>query len=268
MLVTSKEIILKAKEGKYAIGAFNFANLETLKAIIAATTKLKSPLILATSEKAIKYAGLDFLASLAKSAADDAFIPIALHLDHGKSLEMIQKCLEAGYTSLMIDGSALSFEENINLTKQAVDLAHAQSVPIEGELGKLGLSSFTDINQINEFIKKTGVDYLALALGSAHGIQEGEHLNFELLDQITNITDIPLVLHGGSGVPDNDIRQAIQKGICKINIDTDLRIAFTKGIEEGLKDKKDDYREILTVSEEEVEKIVEEKIKLFGSDNV
>jgi fructose/tagatose bisphosphate aldolase len=141
-------------------------------------------------------------------------------------------------------------------------------VPVEGELGEIGVGSFTNINQINEYIKKTGVDYLALALGSAHGVQEGEHLNLDLLAKINKITDIPLVLHGGSGVPDNDVKQAIQKGICKINIDTDLSIAFTKGITEGLKDKKDDYREILTISEQEVEQVVAEKIKLFGSANV
>lgn len=266
MLVSSKKLIFKAQKEKYALGAFNFSNLETLKAIIAAAQMLKSPIILSTTEKAISYAGLDFLFCLASNAVSKSSLPIALHLDHGKSISIVRKCLEKGYTSVMIDGSHLPFSENIALTKKVVALAHKNNVPVEGELGQLGVKSFTKISQVKEFVEKTGVDFLAVAIGSAHGVQKEEKLNLNLLEQITKITSIPLVLHGGSGVSKKDIKEAIKKGICKINIDTDIRIAFKKGLKEGLK-VGEDYRQILKHAMSTIQKDVAEKIKLFGSAN-
>ncbi|PIP21898.1 MAG: tagatose-bisphosphate aldolase [Candidatus Nealsonbacteria bacterium CG23_combo_of_CG06-09_8_20_14_all_40_13] len=267
MLVSSKDLILQARKKKYAIGSFNFSNLETLKAIISAGEKLKSPLIVSTTEKAIAYAKVEYLSALAQKAAAQSPLPIVLNLDHGKSLETVSLCLENGYTSVMIDSSHLPFKNNITITKQVVELAHRQNVPVEGELGELGTQSFTDVSQVRQFVEQTGVDFLAVALGSAHGVQKEEHLNLEILEEITKQTTIPLVLHGGSGLPDEDIKQAIRKGICKINIDTDIRTAFKQGLKEGLAKDESDFREILKFSIEDMIKVVEDKIKLFGSEN-
>lgn len=270
MLVTSKQLIINAQKGGYAIGSFNTSDLEITKAIIAAAENLKSPVIVETSEKAIGYAGLETLASIIKEQAKKAKVPAVLHLDHGTSLDLIARCLDNGYTSVMFDGSNLSFAENQILTRQAAEMAHRRSVPCEGELGRIGkgqkASAYTDPESVIEFVKNTDIDFLAVSVGSKHGIQKDEKLDINLLKKIRAKTAIPLVLHGASGVPDDDIKAAIKNGIGKINIDTDIRHTFAKAIYElpqkvGL----DDPRDIMTKVMAEIQKVVEEKIKLFGS---
>lgn len=274
MLVTSKQLVLDAQRGGYAVGCFNTSDIEITKAIIGAAEAQKAPVIVATSEKAIEYAGLEALAAAIRAEAEKSSVPVALHLDHGKSLQMVDKCLTAGFTSVMIDGSSLPYEENMALTFQASVHAHANDVPCEGELGSLGKagqseSRFTDPEEVSVYVHKTQIDFLAPSIGSKHGAGDDEHLNIELLKKIRSFTDVPLVLHGGSGVPDEDIQVAIKNGISKINIDTDIRHAFTKELREIL-DKFPDEQDPRVILEKviiEVQKYIENKIKLFGSNN-
>lgn len=273
MLTTSKQMILEAQQGKYAIGSFNTSDLEITKAIINAAVKLKSPVIVETSEKAIGFAGLEELAGIIKEQAKKARVPAALHLDHGHSLELISRCLEQGYTSIMFDGSHLSFSENKILTAQAVETAHHHKVPCEGELGAINRAdeekNFTDPVQVKNFVQKTKVDFLAVSIGSSHGIGTDEKLNIDLLKKIKSQTNLPLVLHGASGVSAEDIELAIKNGIAKINIDTDIRHTYAKAIRQIGKDFSEinDPREIMKKVMAEIQKVVEEKIRLFGSEN-
>ncbi len=280
MLVTSKKMILDAQRGGYAIGSFNTSDLEITKAIIAAATRLNSPVIIETSEKAIGYAGLEEISGIVRAEAKKIRIPAALHLDHGTNLDLINRCLEVGYTSVMFDGSKYSFEENQILTRQAVEMAHRRNVPCEGELGSITKAKkagsypvavekgFTDPNLVPEFVRNTGIDFLAISFGSQHGVGDNEELDIDLLKKINQKTSIPLVLHGASGVPDGDIKRAIQNGIRKINIDTDIRHAFSLSLREILKKfpELNDPRDIMTKVISEIQKVVEEKIKLFGSE--
>jgi len=279
MLVDSKKILNNAQKNHYAVGHFNTSDLEITKAIIMAANKLNSPVIIGTSEKAISYAGLEELAGIVAAAAEKAKIPVVLHLDHGKSFEICQKAIQVGYTSVMIDGSALSFEENLKLTQKVVGYASRKNIPVEGELGSLidkekyqtDINQFmTDPDQAEEFVNKTGVSSLAVAIGNAHGIPwPEEKLDFSRLNQIRQKVQVPLVLHGASSTPTLDIKKAIVLGITKINIDTDIRIAFNQSLRDFLTLHRDifDPREILSSTTIAVEKVVEEKIKLFGSDN-
>ncbi|MEK7142755.1 MAG: class II fructose-bisphosphate aldolase, partial [Patescibacteria group bacterium] len=256
----------------YAIGCFNTSDLEITKAIISAAQKQNSPVMIATTPKAIEYAGLEALAGLIKQMAKSSKVPIVLHLDHGKSIEIIQQCLELGYQSVMIDGSEKPLEENIRLTAEAVEIAHQHKAICEGELGHLGKAGtnqdrLTNQEDIENFVSKTHVDLLAVSIGSKHGIELDEKLNIALLKKIHAETNIPLVLHGASGVSDNDINQAIANGICKINIDTDIRHTFSKSIRQILAKypQEEDFRNILSQVMADIQKLVEEKIKLFGS---
>ena len=270
MLVTSKQMIMDAKRGGYAVGSFNTSDLEITKAIINAGVALKSPLIIETSEKAISFAGLEEIAAIVKAEAKKARVPVALHLDHGSSLEIVSRCIEVGYTSVMFDGSRLDFRENKILTKRAAEMAHKNNIPCEGELGAIKKTGeekkYTDISEVVEFVRETHVDYLAVAIGSAHGTGGDESLNIEHLKKIRKITNIPLVLHGASGVSEVNIFQAIKYGICKINIDTDIRHTYANSIREIAKDVNiDDPRDIMTKVMGEIQKLVEIKIELFGS---
>lgn len=271
MLVSSKEMISKAAQGSYAIGAFNVSNLETLKAVIQAAEAKRAPIILATTETIINYAGLPYISALIKTAAEVSSLPMALHLDHGKSMETVKKCLEVGYNSIMIDASQFDFEQNVKLTKEVVDLCQSKNIPVEGEIGQLSSekSKLASPAEAKEFVQKTGVDFLAAAVGTTHGLQKDEHVDLDLLTNIRREVDIPLVLHGGSGVPDDEIKKAIKQGIAKVNIHTEIRLAFIKGFQEGLKQypDSDDHREILQYSIEATQQLVEEKIELFGSSN-
>lgn len=299
-LVTTKKLLLKAKENHYAVGAFNFTTLEQLKAIVRACENLKTGCILATSETAIKFMGIKNIVDFVKNEIENSFIEYSLHLDHGKSFDICSTCINAGYTSVMIDASSLSFEDNINLTKKVVDYAKKFNVSVEGELGKIqgvedcissAESIFTSPKEALEFIQRTSVDSLAISIGTSHGAYKfkGESkLDIERLKQIDLQTNhFPLVLHGASsvseklkedfcsvggelgtakGVDDKSIIDAINGGICKINVDTDLRIAFTTGVRKCLLDEKIfGLREYLNLGIDYMQKEVENRIRLFNN---
>lgn len=280
-LVTVAELLNKAQKEGYAVGAFNCNNMEIVQAIVAAAEAENSPVIIQASQGAIKYAGIDYIAALSRQAAQAAKVPVALHLDHGTSLEQVMACIRHGFTSVMIDGSKYPFAENVALTQKVVELAHAIGVSVEAELGKIGgveddiavderEAFFTDPEEAREFVLKTGVDSLAVAIGTAHGRYKGvPKLDFERLAKIRELVDIPLVLHGSSGVPDEDIKKAISLGVAKVNIDTNIREAFVGKMREVLAKNPDeiDPRKILGPAKEAAIEIIREKIRVFGSSN-
>jgi len=271
MLVNSRQIILAAQRGKYAIGAFNTSDLEITKAIINAAVKLNSPVIIQVSEKAIAYAGLENLVDIIKNEARYIKVPVVLHLDHAHNLEIIGKALTQGFTSVMYDGSALTLAENEIMTRHAAQMAHRHEATCEGELGSVGNSQreafFTDPSLVKDYLKKTKVDTLAVAIGSRHAT-EIESLNLKLLDNIALKTRVPLVLHGASGVPEGEVKKAIKAGICKVNIDTDIRNTFDRSLKEAVRKHSElkDPRDIMTRIIKDIQTEVEKKIKLFGSD--
>jgi len=279
-LVTTKEMLLKAQKEKYAVGAFNVENMEMVMAVLKAAEQLQAPVIMQTTPSTIKYASTDFFFANVKVAAQQSNVPIALHLDHGSSFAIAMQAFRAGYTSVMIDGSHSSFEENSNLTKKVVEVAKAIQVPVEAELGKVGgkednldggsNNPFTDPKEAQEFVKETNVDSLAIAIGTAHGFYQGEpKLDFERLSEIQQLVSIPLVLHGASGVPDEAVQEAIKRGIAKVNYATELRVAYSQGIKEYLKQYPDtfDPKKYNQVGIEKVIALVKQKIKVCGSQN-
>ena len=284
MLVHIKEIVPKALRGGYAIGAFNTSNLETTLSIIRAAVAKHAPVIVQVSETTIKYAGLkpitQIVETIAKSEAVN--VPVALHLDHGKSFHSVAECIHSGFSSIMIDASDLPLDENIILTKQAVDYARKYDVWVQGEIGRVkGMEEAISVNERDAlmtdpqeavtFVQKAGVDTLAVAIGNVHGIwkiRKGvPKLDLKRLKEITREIKIPLVLHGASGLPTDEIQKAIGLGVAIINIDTELRLAFTETLRTTIRENKDIYdpREVLTPSITAVQKIVEEKIEMFGS---
>lgn len=303
-LVTTKEMFRKAYEGGYAIGAFNINNMEILQGIVDAAEETGSNVIVQVSSSALKYARPTYLKKLVEAACEDSTIDIALHLDHGADFEACKTAVDLGFTSVMIDGSHHSFEENIKVTKEVVDYAHAKGVVVEAELGRLaGVedevnvsaedSSYTDPQEAKEFVERTGVDSLAIAIGTSHGANKfaGEpKLEFGILKQIMELLpNFPLVLHGASsvypeavqlcndnggqlkgacGVPDEMLREANRLGVCKINVDTDLRIAFTGQVRKAFNDNPANFdpRKYLGPARDEIKKIVAHKmINVFGS---
>lgn len=300
-LVTGKEILDKANSEGYAVGAFNINNMEILQGIVKAAEEMHAPVIIATSEGAIKYAGIEYLVTMVKTCANLLNIPIALHLDHGRDLEVIKNCIDKGYTSIMIDASHLPLEENIKETKKVVDLAHPKGISVEAELGRLkGIEDtisveerdaiLIDPEEAKRFVESTQVDSLAPAIGTSHGAFKfkGEAtLDFKRLEKVKQLTGITLVLHGASGVPqwildkvstyggkvsgakgvpDEAITKAISLGINKINIDTDLRLALLGAIRQVLQEtpKEFDPRKILGPVRDSIAKVVTEKIELLG----
>lgn len=305
-IVTTTEMFKKAYDGGYAVGAFNINNMEIIQAITEAAAEAKSPVILQVSAGARKYAKHAYLMALAKAAAEDSGVDFALHLDHGADFEICKSCIDGGFSSVMIDGSKYSFEENIALTKKVVDYAHARGVVVEGELGKLsGIEDdvnvadddamYTNPDEVEEFVSRTGVDSLAIAIGTSHGAFKfkGEpRLRFDILEEIMKrIPGFPIVLHGASsvipelvdeintcggnldgakGVPEELLRQAARLAVCKINIDSDIRLAMTAGVRRVLAGKPEafDPREYLKVGRDEVKKMVLHKINnVLGSAN-
>ncbi|ACV61020.1 fructose-1,6-bisphosphate aldolase, class II [Desulfofarcimen acetoxidans DSM 771] len=278
-LVPIDVLLKKADAEGYAVGAFNCNNMEIVQAIAAAAEAEKSPVIMQASQGAIKYAGLEYIAAMAKLAADSVSVPVALHIDHGTSFEQVMKCIRAGFSSVMIDGSKLPLEQNIALTKKVLDVAHAVGVSVEAELGKIGGTEdditvdekeamFTDPLEAERFVRETSVDALAVAIGTAHGVYKGEpKLDFDRLKKIKELVKIPIVLHGSSGVPDDAIREAVSLGVGKINIDTNIREAFVYKVREVAAAKPDeiDPRQILGPAREAAIEIIREKIRLFGS---
>ena len=299
-LVTTKEMFKKSMKEGFAIGAFNINNMEIIQAITTAAAETNSPVILQVSSGAIKYAGINYLIKMVEVAAEEyPNLPIALHLDHGPDFEICKKCIDAGFTSVMIDGSKYDFEENIEITKKVVDYAHSKGVVVEAELGKLegtkDDSSYTDPNQALEFVKRTGCDSLAIAIGTSHGAYKfkGEaKLRFDILKEIKRlIPETPIVLHGASsvmpkllemcneyggnipgakGVPDRILKEASKFGISKINVDTDLRLAMTAGIRKSLYENPSafDPRKYLIEARNLIKETVKYKIEnVFGSNN-
>lgn len=278
-LVTTKDILKKAQEGKYAVGAFNVENMEMVMAVISAAEEMNSPVIMQTTPSTVKYAGLDYFLANVKVAASRAKVPVVMHLDHGSSFELASEAFRAGYTSIMIDGSHSSFEDNIKISKAVVDMCKSSGIAVEAELGKVGGKEddldggdggFTDPKEAKLFVEKTGVDSLAVAIGTAHGLYKGEpKLDLDRLSQIKEVVSIPLVLHGGSGIPDSKVQESIKRGICKVNYATELRIAFTKGVTKYLEENKDtiDPKKYNKSGMEEVKQFVKEKIKVCGCEN-
>ncbi|MHB0977392.1 MAG: class II fructose-1,6-bisphosphate aldolase [Candidatus Aquicultorales bacterium] len=276
------ELLLKAWENGYAIGAFNTNNLEITKAILKAGVEERAPFFFQVSPSAAKYAGIEYISTInavAEREADVHGIPCALHLDHGLSFDHVMVALKAGFSSVMIDGSKHPLEENIAYTKQVVEAARPLGVSVEAELGRLvGVedevsvsereASMTDPDAAGEFVERTGVDSLAVSIGNAHGWYKGKpQLDFDRLQAIRDVVNVPLVLHGGSGIPDEDITRAISMGIAKINIDTEIRDAFKRGVAGFIQNNPEvfDPRKILKPAMEEMAKIVAGKIRLFGS---
>lgn len=305
-LVTTKEMFEKSMKEGFAIGAFNINNMEILQGIVDAAEKQKSPVILQASSGAIKYARIKYLMKMVEAAVEETEVPIAIHLDHGPDFETCKMCIDNGFTSVMIDGSKYSFEENIAITKKVVDYAHERGVVVEAELGQLaGIeddvnvsetdAKYTDPDQAKEFVERTGCDSLAIAIGTSHGAYKfkGEaKLRFDILEQIKEkIPNTPIVLHGAStvipelvetcnkygadipgakGVPDEILHTASVSGVSKINVDTDLRLAFTSEIRKTFSENPSafDPRKYLTPAREKITEIVEHKIKdVFGSSN-
>jgi fructose-bisphosphate aldolase class II len=289
MLSHAKDIIKKARKEKYAVGAFNVHNLETTLGVIRAAIKVNSPVIVQISETTIEYAGLKPITKVVETIAknESVKIPVALHLDHGKSFRSVAECIAAGFSSVHIDASDLPFDENVILTKQGVDYARKNNVWAQGELGILhgneekvkspkDMEPFlTDPDEAKEFVKKTGVDSLAVSIGNAHGVKKfrGQGVPVLDLDRLKEINEkIPttsMVLHGASGVPAGQIEKAIALGINVVNIDTELRLAFSDTLRKTLDEDEEmyDVRKIMTPSIDAVEKLVIKKLKVFGSEN-
>ena len=317
-LVTTTEMFKKAYAGGYAIGAFNINNMEIVQAITEAAAEAKSPVILQVSAGARKYAKHEYLMALAKAAIADSGVDLALHLDHGADFEICKACIDGGFTSVMIDGSHHTFEDNIAVTKKVVEYAHAHGVVVEGELGRLaGVeddvkvsaedSSYTRPEEVEEFVTKTGVDSLAIAIGTSHGAYKFKPeqctrnadgllvpppLRFDILEEVAKrLPGFPIVLHGASsvpqeyvreinsiggklpdaiGIPEEELRQAAKLAVCKINIDSDIRLAMTAGIRRVMHDQPEvfDPRTYLSVARDEIRKLVVHKITdVLGSAN-
>ena len=277
-LVTTKELLLDAQKNGYAVGAFNVENMEMVQAVVAAAEELKSPVIMQTTPSTIKYASPEMFYANVAAAANNASVPVVMHLDHGSSFELAVHAFRAGYTSIMIDGSHSVFEENIAITKSVVDACHAGNVPVEAELGKVGGKEddldggngggYTVPSEAVEFVEKTGIDSLAVAIGTAHGVYKGTpKLDVERLSEIREVVSIPLVLHGTSGVPDEAVKECIRRGICKVNYATDLRIAFSNGVKEYLAANPDafDPKKYNAVGREKVKEYVMSKMLVCGS---
>jgi fructose-bisphosphate aldolase class II len=299
-LVTTTKMFKDAYEGGYAVGAFNVNNMEIIQGIVAAGKKLNAPLILQVSKGARAYANHLYLVKLVEAAVEESGLPIALHLDHGPDFETCKACIDGGFTSVMIDGSSLPYEENVALTKKVVDYAHAHGVVVEGELGQLaGVedevsvnaedASYTNPDQVEDFVKRTGVDSLAIAIGTSHGaykFKPGQkpQLRFDILEEVSKrLPGFPIVLHGASsvipefveeinkyggnmpdaiGIPEDMLRQAATMAVCKINIDSDLRLAMTAAIRKHFVEHPSDFdpRQYLKPAREAIEGMVEHKI--------
>ena len=304
--VTTKEMFEKSINQKFAVGAFNINNMEFVQAILDAAASENSPVILQTSSSAIKYARIPYLKKMIEAGLEEHDVPVALHLDHGPDFETCKMCIDNGYTSVMFDGSKYDFEKNIELTKQVVDYAHEKGVVVEAELGKLaGVEDdvnveasdamYTDPTQALEFVQRTGCDSLAIAIGTSHGAYKfkGEaKLRFDILEEVKKLMpNVPIVLHGAStvipeyvdlcnkyggtmpgakGVPDEMLHEASQRGVSKINVDTDLRLAMTAAIRQVFSEKPEEFdpRKYLGPGRDLIEKTVKHKIReVFGSSN-
>ncbi|MDQ0203246.1 tagatose bisphosphate family class II aldolase [Pectinatus haikarae] len=279
MILSTRQMLIDAQENHYAVPAFNIHNMETLQIVAQTAVHMRSPLIIAATPSTVTYAGADYLVAMAETAAQTADIPIALHLDHHEDIKTIEEDIDAGFSSCMIDASMLPFEENVEKVKKVVAYAHRYDVTVEAELGKLvGIEDdvtveaedavYTDPDNAADFVERTKIDSLAVAIGTAHGLYKGKpKLDFARLEAIRSRISIPLVLHGASDVPDELVEKAIALGICKVNIATDLKIPFSQAIKKYFADNPsaNDPRQYMTPGKEAMKKIVEHKIKVCKS---
>jgi fructose-bisphosphate aldolase class II len=276
-LVGVDTLLEQAQQGNYAVGAFNANNMEIVQAIIQAAELERSPVIMQASQGAIRYAGLEYITGMVRIAAENSTVPVALHLDHGTDFDQVIKCIRSGFTSVMFDGSQLPLEENIATTKKILEIARPIGVSVEAELGKIGgteddihvsEAAYTDPEEARYFVEQTGVRSLAVAIGTAHGQYKGEpRLDFDRLAAIQRLVNIPIVLHGSSGVPDEAVRKAISLGVRKVNIDTNISEAFVGAMREVMAAKPGeiDPRQILGPARQAAIKIIREKMRVFGS---
>jgi fructose-bisphosphate aldolase class II len=275
-LITTKQILTPQPSG-WAVGAFNVHNMEDVQAVVWAAEEAQAPVIILVSESALKHAGAAYIGSIVKAASERVNIPIALQLDHGRSYEVAVDCIKEGFSGVMIDGSHLPFAENVALTKKVVEVAHDFGVTVEGELGRVGGKEdhlnvasqdafLTDPDQVVEFVESTGIDILAPAIGTVHGLYRGEpKIDFALLGKIRALVHLPLVMHGGSDLPVAIIEQAIASGISKINVGTDIKYAVTDTIKEYFRDHPEEFepRKVFGAAREQAKRVVGEKLLLF-----
>lgn len=278
-LVTLREALAAAKAGGYAVGAFNVHSLEVIPAVVDVAVQEKSPIILQFTEGSFTFMGYDNIRVLAGHLARTAPVPVVLHFDHGASYELAVKAIQAGFSSVMIDASKKPFAENVATTRKVVELAHACGVSVEAELGRVAgkeenisvsdaEAKYTDLDEAVRFVAESGVDALAVAVGTVHGFYKWEpKLAHELLEKLEKAVPVPLVLHGGSGVPDEEIRKAVARGIRKVNVATEAKDAWAKALRQSLADQPDEYdpRPILGPVKKAVQDVVRDKIRLFGS---
>ncbi len=275
-ITTSTKMLLDAQKGKYAVGAFNVENMEMVKAVIAAAEETRSPVILQTTPSTVKYGSLEMFFAMVSAEAKKATVPVALHLDHGDSYELALKALKAGYTSVMIDGSHESFEDNIEVSRRVNEVATVFNVPVEAELGKVGgkeddleaeADTNTDPKEAKEFVERTNISSLAIAIGTAHGFYEGTPvLDKKRVSAIRELVSIPLVLHGASGLSDEDVRECIERGICKVNFATELRVAYTDGCKKVFAEAPDtfDPKKLGLAGMENVKNLAKERMNVCG----
>lgn len=282
MILSTREMLLKAQREGYAVPAFNIHNMETLQVVAETAMEMKSPVIIAGTPSTIEdYAGPDYIKAMAEVAANKYDVPIAIHLDHFEDVDAIKRDIDIGFKSCMIDASKKPFEENIAIVKDVVEYAHRYDAVVEAELGKLGGreddlvvdekdTRYTNPDDAAEFVNKTNVDSLAIAIGTTHGLYKGEpKLDFERLKEIRSKVSIPLVLHGASDVPDELVKEAISLGICKVNVATDLKIPFADAVKKFFNEnsKESDPRKYMTPGKEAMKEIVKHKIEVCGSAN-
>lgn len=277
-LVTSEKMLLDAQKGGYAVGAFNIENMEMVKAVLAAAEELKAPVMLQTTPGTIKYGTVETYAAIVKAEAEKVSVPVCLHLDHGNSFELAVQAMHAGYTSVMIDGSHEDFENNIAVTKKVVDVAKALGIPVEAELGKVGgkeddleadADTNTDPAEAKEFAERTGVSSLAVAIGTAHGFYVGTPvLDKPRVSAIKELVSVPLVLHGASGLSEEDVKECVERGMCKVNFATELRAAYTAAVKKLLEEKPETYdpKKLGAVAMEAVKEQVKLRMKMCGCD--
>lgn len=277
-LVTSKEMLLDAQKGNYAVGAFNAENMEMVKAIIQAAEELKAPVMIQTTPSTVKYGTLETFFGIVSAEAAKATVPVCLHLDHGSSFELAMQAIKAGYTSVMIDGSHEDFEGNVAISKKVADVANALNIPVEAELGKVGgkeddleadADTNTDPQEAKEFVERTGITSLAVAIGTAHGFYAGTPvLDKERVSEICKVVDVPLVLHGASGLSEEDVRECVERGMCKVNFATELRVAYTDAVKKLLEEKPETYdpKKLGVVGIEAVKEVVKSRMVMCGCD--
>lgn len=280
-LVNPMYFIKKAQENGVAISSFNVHNLETIQAVVEGAAEENCPVIIQTTPGTLKHAGIPYIGAMVKAASELYDIPVALHVDHCSSFETIMQCIRYGYTSVMIDTAHLPYEENVEMVKKVVEVAHSVGVAVEGELGKIGgvednlavderEATFTVPEEAKDFVDKTGIDMLAIAIGTAHGEYKGEpKLDFDRLSAIRELVDLPLILHGASGVPDEQIKESLKRGISKINIATELKIPMAAAIRECFanKPKETDPRNYMGMAKAAVKEVVKQKIRLCNGTN-